>query len=214
MKDYIKIEAKNHPEISLKVIPGHFATAKSHINYFIDLSLMKARQSEANTIAKAISEQYVSTTMVDTILCMDGCEVIGAYLANYLTQTGFISINAHNTLYVTTPEFSNNGQLIFRENLQHMIQSRHVLLLMASITTGKVASSAMDAIEYYGGRIAGISSIFSAMPSIKGYPINTLFTPKDLENYLSYEPGECELCKAGIPIDALANGFGYSSLSK
>jgi len=86
MEEYRKIEAKHHPDIKLRVIPGHFATANSHINYFIDMSLMKYRQSEANSIAKAISEKYVASTMVDTILCMDGCEVIGAYLANYLTQ--------------------------------------------------------------------------------------------------------------------------------
>jgi orotate phosphoribosyltransferase len=212
MEDYKKIVAKDYPDIMLRVIPGHFATANSHINYFIDMSLMKARQSEANCIAKAISERYVVSTMVDTILCMDGCEVIGAYLANHLTQAGVVSMNAHQTIYVTTPEFSHTGQLLFRENLQHMIKSKHVLLLMASVTTGKTASSAIDVINYYGGNIVGISSIFSASEKINGYPINALFTPADFPDYKTYESSDCAMCKAGIPIDAIANGFGYSRL--
>lgn len=212
MENYKKIVAKDYPNIMLRVIPGHFATANSHINYFIDMSLMKARQSEANSIAKAISERYVVSTMVDTILCMDGCEVIGAYLANYLTQAGIVSMNAHQTIYITTPEFSPTGQLLFRENLQHMINSKHILLLMASVTTGKTASSAIDVIKYYGGDIVGISSIFSASEKIKEYPINTLFTPADFPDYKTYETSDCAMCKAGIPIDAIANGFGYSRL--
>ncbi len=212
MKEYKKIVAKNYPDITLRVIPGHFATANSHINYFIDMSLMKARQSEANGIAKAISERYVVSTMVDTVLCMDGCEVIGAYLANYLTQAGIISMNAHQTIYITTPEFSSTGQLLFRENLQHMIKSKKVLLLMASVTTGKTASSAIDVINYYGGEVVGISSIFSAAQEIKGYPINTLFTPADFPDYETYDPAECAMCKAGVPIDAIANGYGFSRL--
>lgn len=212
MEEYKKISAKNYPDILLRVIPGHFATANSHINYFIDMSLMKARQSEANSIARAISERYVASTMIDTILCMDGCEVIGAYLANYLTQAGIISMNAHQTIYITTPEFSSTGQLLFRENLQHMIKSKHVLLLMASVTTGKTASSAIDVINYYGGDVVGISSIFSAAGEINGHPINTLFTPADFPDYRTYEPSDCALCKAGVPIDAIANGFGFSRL--
>jgi orotate phosphoribosyltransferase len=212
MEDYRKIEAKKHPDIKLRVIPGHFATANSHINYFIDMSLMKARQSEANSIAKAISEKYVTSTMIDTILCMDGCEVIGAYLANYLTQAGIISMNAHQTIYVTTPEFSHTGQLLFRENVQHMIKAKHVLLLMASVTTGKTASAAIDAIKYYGGEVAGISAIFSATDKVKEFPVNTLFKPADFPDYCSYELTECALCKAGKPIDAIANGFGFARL--
>jgi len=121
-------------------------------------------------------------------------------------------MNAHQTIYITTPEFAHTGQLLFRENLQHMIKSKHVLLLLASVTTGKTASAALDVIQYYGGEIAGISSIFSAVPQIKGHTINTLFTPADFPDYMSCDPADCTICKTGRPIDAIANGFGFSRL--
>lgn len=212
MENVQKIKSKQYPDITLRVIPGHFATAHSHINYFIDMALMKSRQSEAMKLAKAISERYVSSTIIDTILCMDGCEVIGAYLAKFLTDSGIVSMNAHQTMYITTPEFTPTGQLLFRENLQPMIRDKHVLLLLASASTGKTTSNAVDVIQYYGGKIAGISAIFSATPTILDYEINSLFTLNDLPEYVTYTPAECKMCKEGISIDALVNGHGYARL--
>lgn len=102
----------------LKVIPGHFVTPNSHINNYIDLTTMKTRQSEAVEVAKAISETYASSTIVDTIVCMDGMEVIGAFLADRLTRAGIMSMNQHKTIYIVRPEFDVTGQMIFRENNQ------------------------------------------------------------------------------------------------
>lgn len=212
MEGYRKIQSKNYPDIVLRVIPGHFVTAHSHINYYIDMSMMKARQNEANAIAAALSDRYLSSTIIDTIVCMDGCEVIGAYLANYLTTAGVISMNAHKTIYITTPEFNTNGQLIFRENMQPMIRDKNILLLLASATTGKTVSQSINGIQYYGGTVTGVSAIFSAASKVYDYPINALFTTADLPDYQTYDPGNCALCKSGQPVDAIANGFGYSRL--
>ena len=43
---------------------------------------------------------------IDTIVCLDGCEVIGAFLASELSRSGVLSTNAHKTIYVVTPEFN------------------------------------------------------------------------------------------------------------
>jgi len=212
MENYRKIVSKNYSNLTLRVIPGHFVTVNSHINYYIDMSLMKSRQSEASMVAHAISSRYISSTIVDTIVCMDGCEVIGTYLANYLTETGFVSINSHKTMYIVAPESSRTGELLFRENIQHMIQGKHVILLFALASTGKTVTSAVDAILHYGGTIVGISAIFSAAAKIYDYPINALFTANDIPDYHSYESSNCALCQKGKSIDAIANGYGFARL--
>lgn len=89
---------------------------------------------------------------MDTILCIDGCEVIGAYLANYLTESGVVSINQHSTMYVTSAETTSGGQFIFRENMVHMIKDKNVMLLLSSATTGKTVANAIHS-SYYGGNI-------------------------------------------------------------
>ena len=87
MQSYTKMRSRKFPDVIMKVIPGHFVTPNSHINYYIDMTTMKTRQSEAKAAARAMASTYAATTIVDTIVCMDGMEVIGAYLADELTPS-------------------------------------------------------------------------------------------------------------------------------
>ncbi len=207
-----KIRTKR-ANLLLRVSKGHFATNHSHINYYIDVTTQKMRLSEAQAVAEELLSYYNTTAIVDTILCLDGMEVIGTCLANELTRGGYMNMNAHQTIYVVTPERTSGSQIIFRDNLKHMVQGKHVLILAASVTTGYTAGSAIEAIKYYGGHVAGIASIFSSVDECGGYPVCSAFDTKDLDGgYVSYPAHECEMCRAGQRIDALVNGFGFSKL--
>jgi orotate phosphoribosyltransferase len=208
----IKILAPMNKRINLKVIPGHFATSSSHINLYIDLTTMKSRQSEAAEAAAVIAKLYVNTVVVDTIVCLDGCEVIGAFMAQELSRAGFLSMNAHETIYIITPEYNTNGQMIIRQNNQPAIYGKHVILLAGSVTTGDTLRKSMDCIQYYGGVLQGISAIFSAVDSIEDIPINSIFKAKDLPDYKSYNITECPLCKAKQRLEAIVDSNGYIKL--
>lgn len=206
-----KIRTKRR-NLYLRVAKGHFATSHSHLNYYIDVSAQKARLSEATAVAKELVSYYSQNTVVDTILCLDGMEVIGTCLASSLTDGNYMNMNAHQTIYVVTPEHTSGSQLIFRDNIVPMIAGKHVLILAASVATGYTAQAAVEAINYYGGYVAGICSIFSTVEECAGYPVHAVFDPKDLEGYGSYASHECPMCKAGEKIDALVNSHGYSKL--
>lgn len=212
MQETIHIKSKRHPNVVLKAIPGHFVTPNSHVNYFLDMTTLKARLSEASAAAKALSEHISATTIVDTIVCIDGCEIIGAFLAEELTKAGIYSMNSHNTIYIITPEYVNSGQLVLRENMIPMVKGKNVLLLMASATTGQTIIKAGRALKYYGAKISGISAIFSAANKVLDFPVNSLFTISDIPDYKTYDPEGCSLCRDGKEIDAFANGFGYSKI--
>lgn len=208
----VRIKSKEHPNVVLRAIPGHFVTPNSHVNYFLDMTALKCRLNEASAAAKALSEQISATTVVDTIVCIDGCETIGAFLAEDLTRAGVYSMNSHNTIYIVTPEYVNSGQLVFRENMVPMIKDKNILLLLASATTGQTIIKAAQALRYYGGKINGISAIFSVANSVIGIPIKSLFSITDIPDYKTYDPEGCSLCKDGKKIDAFANAFGYSKI--
>ena len=198
--------------LMLRVSKGHFATGHSHINYYIDVTLTKCRLSEARAAAAELVKTYTHTTIVDTILCLDGTEVIGACMASELTKAGYINMNAHQTIYVVTPEHTVGSQLLFRENTAPMIAGKHVLVLAASVTTGYTAQAAVEAVDYYGGLVAGITSIFATVTECAGYPVTSIFDPSTLGDYKSYDSRNCPWCKQGVKIDALVNSYGYSSL--
>ena len=213
MQEVIKIYSKAHPNIQLKAIPGHFVTPNSHVNYSLDMTTLKARLSEASMVARELGRQVMISTVVDTIVCIDGCEIIGAFLAEELTRAGIYSRNAHKTIYIITPEYSTSGQMMFRDNYLPMVKDKNVLLLLASATTGKTVSKAIQTLTYYGASISGISAVFSAANSIVGIPVNSLFTTADIPDYTTYSSEKCTMCKEKKPIDAFANAFGYSKIS-
>lgn len=209
----VKYYSRKDPNIALKVIPGHFATNHSHLNNYLDMTTMKTRANEAERIAIAMKDYYnVMGKPIDTIVCLDGCEVIGAFLASELSRAGVLSMNAHKTIYVVTPEFNSNGQMIFRDNLKPEVQGRNVLLLLASATTGKTIRNSIECIQYYGGTLQGISAIFSAVDSINGHRIDALFRAEDIPNYHAYSHHECPMCQNSERVEALVNGYGYSIL--
>jgi orotate phosphoribosyltransferase len=89
---------------------------------------------------------------------------------------------------------------------------KHVLILAASITTGYTIQAAVEAVNYYGGIVAGLSAIFATTHECLGYPVTSIFDPTSLPDYASFDSRDCPLCKAGQHIDALVNSFGYSAL--
>ena len=189
MINMVKLPTKKS-NLFLRVAKGHFATSHSHINYYIDVTTQKSRLSEAKAVAKELVAAYQHSTIVDTVLCLDGTQVIGTCLANELTKDGFANMNAHQTIYVI----------------------KHVLILSASITTGYTVQAAVEAVNYYGGTVAGLSAIFATTHECMGYEVTSIFDPASLPDYASFDSRDCPLCKAGQHIDALVNSFGYSAL--
>ena len=201
-----------HGKAPLRIARGHFATNHSHINYYIDITYQKTRLSEAKDSAYQLVSTFINDTPVDTIVCMDGTAVLGACVAEELTKSGFNTINAHQTIYVVEPEYGPHSQMIFRDNIQPMIRGKHVLILMASVTTGYTANRAISSISYYGGKVAGLASIYSAVNEVEGYPVRSVYSLDDLPDYETYDYRDCPYCKRGQKLDALVNSHGISAL--
>ncbi len=209
MSEELKIRTRN-PDVFLRVRKGHFATMHSHTNYFIDVHTQKMRLSEARAVAKELVNNYRANTIIDSILCIDGMEVIATCFADELTQDHYLNMNAHQTIYILSPEFITGGQIVFRDNLVPMLAGKNVLVLAASVTTGKSVLAAMDAINYYGGAVVGVASIFATVNECDNHPVTSIFDPNDLGDYQSYKPNRCPICASGKKIEALVNSFGLS----
>lgn len=97
-------------------------------------------------------------------------------------------------------------------NNKGAIDGKHVVLLLATTTTGETIRRAMECINYYGGMVTCIASIFSTIDEVNGVKIDKLFDDDDVVNYQTYPVTECPFCKKGLPIEAMVNGFGYSKL--
>ena len=58
------IQAAGNSKIQIGVIPGHYATNHSHINYYVDITSLKTGYKMAKEAAKALAApmfQHIST---------------------------------------------------------------------------------------------------------------------------------------------------------
>lgn len=211
MSETFKMATKSH-DLYLSVSKGHFATNHSHMNYYINITRQKSCLNEAKAVAKALLPTFKMSTIVDTILCLDGTEVIGACLGDMLTRSDYSSVNSNREINILTPEYTAGNQLIFRDNNVDTINGKNVLILAASVVTGYTALTAIEAINYYGGRAVGIASVFAAVSECGGIPVTSAFDTADLPDYFYTPSMECPMCKKKERIDALVNSFGCSKL--
>lgn len=197
--------------VETRVFPGHFATNHSHVNYYVDLTDVKVQHKMAKLAASELASRY-SSTFIDTIICLEGTEMIGAFMADALSQPSVMEMNDGVNICVITPGISTKHQFIFLDNTKKIIQGRSILLLVSWASTGKTIDRAIESLEYYGGHLAGISALFSVVEEIRGFPVHAAFTLEDLPNYQSYAAGSCVLCNEGKPLDAMINSLGYLKL--
>lgn len=208
----VQVKHKLNPKLWVNVYPGHFATRHSHNSHYIDITNMKHQRIMAREAARMLARNYAYEKGVDTIVCLDGSEVIGAFLAHELGKKEVLSINSNKDINVLTPEYDSNGQFIFRDNLSHMVEGKDVLILISTVNSGKTARRAVECVEYYGGRVQGIASGFSVLEDVDEVPVCALFVPEDIPGYTTHAPKGCPMCAAGEKIKALANSYGLSLL--
>lgn len=213
MANIYTITYPKNENVFIHVMPGHFISANNHINYYVGTSDIKHNLNISTDAAKIMAEYYSTNGIdVDTVLCLYETQALGAYLAKELSNSTMMAPNPDQTVFVVGSEYDPAGNLIFRDNLRRMIYGKNVLVLISCITSGRTVERAIESVRYYGGKIAGVSSVFSMQNKISGVPVNSLFTEADIPGYISYPSHDCPLCQKGIPVDAISNGYGYSKI--
>ena len=198
--------------VTLDIIPGHFTTSTSHLTHYLDMSRLKFDAMIARNVAHELAAPYLSSSLVDTIICMEETEVIGAYLAEELLKSGTMVVNSGRQIHVLTPTNNTQGQFIFPKNTEDWVFNKHVVLLAATVASGKTVNQALECIRYYNGLLVGVSALFESGAKVAGQEINTIFSGDAIPGYHVYKPEECALCQEGQKLDAIVNHSGYFQL--
>lgn len=206
------LQYMNHPKLEVTVHEGHFATRTCHKSHYVDVTPIKHDHLLAREAGFTLATKYLVSTSIDTVVCLDGSEVIGAFLAWNLAKKDFRSINEGKNIAVIPPEYDINHQMIFRENILPMIKDKDVLVLISTVNSGATARKALDTISYYGGRCRGVAAVFSTVDKVVDVPVFALFTPEDIPGYVIAPAKDCPLCAKGEKISALINSYGFSKL--
>jgi orotate phosphoribosyltransferase len=207
-----KVSLEKNPVISMEVIPGHYTTGASHTTHYLDVSEMKSSSVVARDIARELALPYSSSIAVDTIVCMENTNVIGAYLAEELANNGIHAVSGSSNIHVISPLSNSLGHLSFQTSTIEYVTNRNVLLITATVAGGTSLDNALDCIAYYRGNVVGVSALFLAFPDRMEYAINALFTSEDIPGYEIQRSRHCAMCKAGVRLDALISSEGYTRI--
>lgn len=199
-------------KLEVSVHDGHFATRTCHKSHYVDVTPIKHDHLLAREAGLTLATRYLSSTNIDTVMCLDGSEVIGAFLAWNLAKKDFRSINEDKNIAVVSPEYDRNSQMIFRENLMPLVKDKDVLVLISTVNSGATIKRALECVAYYGGRTQGVAAVFSTLDTVEGVPVFALFTPADIPGYVTAPAKECPLCARGEKVDAVINSYGFSKL--
>ena len=205
------IAAKGNSQIKLQICPGHFATSHAHVDHYINLSNIRINHDTAKAAAKELAYHY-QMTPVDTLVCIEYTQVLGAFLADALSNYSHRCVNEGRNIAVIRPRINSNNQLTFNDDVQEYVTGKHVVLLLSTVSTGRSLSRAVECLTYYGANLAGVAAIFSAVEESGGIAVKRLFSPDDLPSYHTYPSDDCPLCKSGRKLDGFVNESGYTRI--
>ena len=208
------IPLDKNPQIFIGVIPGHYTTSYAHVNHYLDVNEIKSNMFMARDVARVLAVPYLTGSLVDTIVCMERTDVIGAYLAEELVRKGDPSYAINKSIHIVTPINSVNGNLIFLGSTVGWISNKNIILLSATISSGHTVRKALECLSFYGGKAIGVSTLFMASGKQPDLDVNTLFTYEDIPDYRIWAPGDCELCRQERQLDAIISSEGYTKISE
>lgn len=120
------VSLKKNSSIKMNVIPGHFSTKHYHSTHYLDLCNLKNNATIASNIAAEMALPYMVNKLVDTIVCIEGTEVIGAYMARGVTVNNVLECLAYyggkvmgiSTLFNTLAESHDYGTKTLFKNIE------------------------------------------------------------------------------------------------
>ena len=210
LMNHITVPARGNRRIKLTIYPGHFATSHAHVDNYISMTEVRTSSIMASETAEELAKVF-KYMQVDTIICLEYTQNIGALLAKELSD-GRREVNSGKDIHVITPSINSNNQLTFTSDTQPFVTGRSVLILLSTISTGRSLSRAQECVGYYDGTLVGIGAIFSAIDESNGVPVHSIFRREDLGSYNNYRSDECPFCKAGRKLDGFITTGGYTEL--
>ena len=157
----VTVTAKGNRKIRLNIYPGHYATSHAHVDNYFSMTEVRTDCGMAAEAAVMLAAHF-RYTPVDTVISLEYTQIIGAFVAMRLCAPGR-DINSGADIHVVTPQVNSNNQLTFSSDMQPYVTGKNVLLLLSTVSTGRSLARAVECIRYYGGNLAGIASIFSAI---------------------------------------------------
>ncbi|MGZ8832604.1 MAG: orotate phosphoribosyltransferase [Thermoanaerobaculia bacterium] len=174
------------------LLQGHFRLSSGlHSPNYVQCALLL----EAPRNAKALGEALASK-----VKPMRPRRIVSPALGGLVI--GFTVAEALDKPMIFTER--KDGEMRLRRGFK-VIEGDRVVIVEDVVTTGKSAREAAEVVKKHGGIVYGFASILNR--SGKKNPFDASYESLLELNLETYQPEECPLCKAGVPLDAPGSRF-------
>lgn len=162
---------------------GDTAQEEISMNFCISTRELRLSAKLAKEAARALAQPYHTGALVDLILCEEGCEAVGAFLAAELGGGSVLSLNRGSDIHIGTLRLSEQ-ETCTREELP--LRGKSILLLTDLLMSPKRARRAADYILGSGAALSGVCALFGVPGEVEKRKIQCLFEASDLPGFYTW----------------------------
>lgn len=175
-------------------IKGHFKLSSGmHSEYYLQSALVLQYPHDSSLLCRSIGE-YFSAKKIDLVIA----PAMGGVLVSY--ETARALGNNVKSIFAERAD----GKLSLRRGFQ-INKDDNVLIVEDVVTTGKSVNETLELVKKYTDNIAGIGALVDRGGNFDSKGLD--YFPLIKLNIINYEPGNCPLCKKGIPLEKPGSRF-------
>lgn len=176
---------------------GHFVgVSGKHLDTYITKDALLPHTFEASKIARIIAEKARNLKIDAVVGPALGGIILSQWVAYHLSR-----IQRKTVFSFYTEKTSDAGQ-IFTRGYDEKVKGKNLLVVEDTVTTGGSAMKVVNAVKQAGGKVVKVMVITNRDPKqVNPKSLGVPFAALCNLPLASYDPKDCPMCKAGMPIN-------------
>lgn len=190
---------------------GHFVfTSGRHSDSYVNKDALYPYTHDTSRLCKAMAERFVEKNIEVVVGPAIGAAILSQWVAYHLTEM------RGEEVYGAYADKDGQGGFILKRGYDQIVRDKNVLVVEDLTTTGGSIKKVVETARGAGGNVVGAIAIVNR----GGVTKEQVGNPDEFQSLVnlhleSWEEGECELCKKGIPVSTdVGHGREYMARKK
>src|SRR3989344_1044334 len=176
---------------------GHFVfTSGRHSYSYVNKDALYPYTHDTSRLCKVMAERFADKDVEVVVGPTMGAAILAQLVAFHLTEL------MGREVYGVYADKDGQGGFILRRGYDEIVKGKKVLVVEDLTTTGGSIKKVVDVVRKAGGNVIGAIAIVNRggvkKEAVGDPPVFTSLVTLELD---SWDEGECELCKKGIPVN-------------
>jgi len=171
-------------------------TSGRHMSIYVNKDYLLPHPAETSRVCQLFAEKNKDLDVDLVASPVVAGAILGHEVAMHLSQ-----IKGKEVLAAYADK-TDEGPLVFKRGYDELIKGKKVLIIEDTVATGLSVNKMIDVVNKFGGKIQAMSVIVNRVPKeINSESLGVPFSALCEIPAETYDPADCPLCKAGVPIN-------------